>query len=123
MGNLLSADRYIIGGLHYDLFGSVEEEQGAPNLNLRGGRFPTPEHFPGARRSCPARCLNDLFSFHAGFMVNPSSWAVTRPVAIRQRSTAKRLASATMAFFRVPPEPAFCRMIGPHFITARYCGW
>lgn len=123
MGNLLSAG-HSFWDLHYDLFGSVEEEQGAPNLILRGREGFRPRAFPGRAPLCPIKgFLSSVCSFHAGVMVNPSSDAVMRPVAIRQRSTASRLASATMAFLRVPLEPAFCRMTGPHFFTARYCGW
>jgi hypothetical protein len=122
MGNLLSAGQYFYG-LHYDLFGSVEEEQGAPNLILRRGRF-LPRAFPERAPLGPIKVfLSSVVSFHTGVRVNPSSCAVMRPVAIRQRSTAKRRASATMAFLRAPPEPAFCRMIAPHFFTARYWGW
>lgn len=57
-------------------------------------------------------------------MVNPSCSAVQRPVCIRHKSTARRRATATMAFLRTAPNaPEPLANTAGRFCTGGYCGW
>jgi hypothetical protein len=92
---------------------SGREEKGAPPI-YRAGSF-RPEALARVRRSKAVLAHIAILSLYwhrsplsrqptLTFRTKPSSSAFTRPVAIRQRSTARRRASATIAFLRAAAQ-------------------
>ena len=96
-GNLLSASAPTRDGrLHHDLFGSG---RGTSTLNLQIEFFgraqrrcrgcAVPKGFPARKFFFSAKfLLRSAFQLCRTFESRPSSWGWTRPMAIRQRSTA-----------------------------------
>ena len=125
-GNLLSADVHKSLRQHYDLFGSRKRNE-HPGVYRAGSLRPSgasegapfqsllahPKLFSHGQRRALSR---ELLAF--SFRTRPSSSACTRPVAIRQRSTAKRHARATMAFLRCPAGTLGSSSSLPHCRTA-----
>ena len=128
-GNLLSACGQISARLHYDLFGSLKRNE-PPQSTDRGPLAPR-----GGSESAPFQTVSSCSKLYLigkdpsrfstlrlFFRTRPSCSAFTRPVAMRQRSTERRRASATMAFLRAGAEALGSWSSAPHWRTARYCG-
>ena len=63
-----------------------------------------------------------FFSYPFTLNRNPSSWAVLRSSAIRHKSTARRRATATIAFLRTAAPHFLFANTGPHRCNATYSG-
>ena len=121
-GNLLSAGAF--GKSHASTMTYSGVGRGTSTLNLQSGLL-SPR---GASESAPFpsllahRAILSLYWHRSRlssqptltFRTKPSSSAFTRPGAIRQRSTARRRASATMAFLR-----AAAQVFGPSRTAAQ----